>query len=122
MEATQGNARNVIKSGVKFVKDLPRDWKVTSIRTSTNRFFYQMVLPYMSLYAKSLGATSTELGIINSVGMGVGGLLGPFTGTLIDRMGPKKLYLVGIFLLATSYFIYAIAGSWTIIIVAMLCY
>ncbi len=121
MTATEATT-NAISRSIGFLKSLPRDWKITAIRTSFNRFFYQMVLPYLSLYTKALGASATELGMINSIGMGFAGLLGPFTGTLIDRMGPKRIYLFGITFLGLSYFIYGIAQSWPIIILAMLCY
>ncbi len=107
---------------VGFVGKQPRDWKVTAARTSVFRFFYQMLLPYLSIYTLALGATGTQLGIVNSVGMAVAGLLAPFTGWLIDRIGIKRIYLVGIALLAISWSIYGLAQSWPIIIIAMLAY
>ncbi|MBW2058024.1 MAG: MFS transporter [Deltaproteobacteria bacterium] len=91
-------------------------------RTSLSLFFYRMVLPYMSVYTRALGATGTELGIVNSVGMATGGLVGPFTGWMIDKIGVKKIYLVGILILAMSYLVYGAAQGWRIIIVAMIAY
>jgi MFS family permease len=105
-----------------FLTSQSRDWLVTSARTSTFRFFYQMVLPYLSVYTLALGATGTQLGLVNSIGMGVAGLLGPVTGWLIDRIGNKAIYLMGIILLIFSWFLYAVAQSWPIIIAAMLAY
>ncbi|NIS59188.1 MAG: MFS transporter [Proteobacteria bacterium] len=87
-----------------------------------HRFFYQMVLPYLSIYTMALGATGTQLGIVNSIGMGGAAMLSPFTGWLIDRIGTKRIYLVGIGLLALSFLTYGVAQSWPIIIVAMLAY
>ena len=54
--------------------------------------------------------------MVNTAGMGVAGLLSPFTGWLIDRIGTKGIYLTGISLLVISYLIYGVAHSWTIII------
>jgi len=54
--------------------------------------------------------------MVNTAGMGVAGLLSPFTGWLIDRIGTKRIYLTGISLLVISYLIYGVAHSWTIII------
>jgi len=51
--------------------------------------------------------------------MAIAGLVSPFTGWLIDRIGNKTIYLIGIGLLATSYLIFGLAQSWTIIIIAM---
>jgi len=79
-----------------------------------------MEYPYESVYVRALGATGTQLGIVNSIGMGIAGLVSPFSGWLIDRIGVKRIYLIGISLLAVSYLIYGIAQSWTIIIFAMI--
>jgi len=111
-----------ISRGYGFLKRQQRDWKVTVVRTSSALFFYQMVFPYVSVYAMALGATGTQLGIINSVGMGVAGLVAPLIGWLIDRIGVKRIYLIGIVLLAVSYLVYGLAQSWTIIIIAMVAY
>jgi len=111
-----------ISKGYGFLKRQQRDWKVTMVRSSAAMFFYRMVFPYVSVYAMALGATGTQLGIINSVGMGISGLVGPFTGWLIDRTGIKRIYLIGIVLLAVSYLVYGLAQSWTIIIIAMVAY
>jgi MFS family permease len=115
-------ANDTLSKGLGFLVNLPRDWKITALRTSIYRFFYQMVLPYISIYTIALGATGTQLGMVNSIGMGAAGMLGPFTGWLIDRIGTKKIYLAGIGLLAISYLSFGVAQSWPIIIVAMLTY
>ena len=83
---------------------------------------YGIAFPYVSVYAMALGATGTQLGIINSVGMGIAGLVGPFIGWLIDRIGVKRIYLIGIGVLAVSYLVYGLAQSWVIIIVAMVAF
>jgi ACDE family multidrug resistance protein len=111
-----------LSKGIGFFSRQNRDWKVSMTRTSLSLFFYQMVLPYISVYTRALGATGTQLGIVNSVGMGTGGLVGPLTGWLIDRVGVKRIYLVGIAMLALSYLIYGLAQGWGIIMAAMIAY
>jgi len=111
-----------ISRGYGFLKRQQRDWKVTVVRSSSAMFFYRMVLPYVSVYTMALGATGTQLGIVNSVGMGVAGLVSPFIGWLIDRIGVKRIYLIGIGVLTMSYLTYGLAQSWTIIIFAMVAY
>jgi len=122
MELSPAGARLAVQGGLKFLRDLPRDWDITAIRASIHRFFYQMVIPYMTIYTRSLGAGATDIGFINSVGMAFAGLLGPFTGTLIDRLGPKRVYLFGITLLTACWLTYALAQSWPVILVAQLAY
>jgi len=117
-----GKTFGAISRGYGFFRRQQRDWKVTVVRSSSAVFFYGIVFPYVSVYAMALGATGTQLGIINSIGMGVAGLLGPLIGWLIDRIGVKRIYLIGIGVLAVSYLVYGLAQSWTIIIIAMVAY
>jgi MFS family permease len=114
--------RLLSSKAVVFLKRQEWDWKITVIRTSLDRFAYQIVVPYLSLYIVALGATATELGIVNSFGMIAAGIIGPLTGWFIDRSGPKKIYLLGIGFLALSYLTYAIAQSWLITVFAMVAY
>jgi len=111
-----------ISKGVAFLRRQHHDWKITVARTSLFRFNDQMLFPYLSIYIVALGASATQLGIVNSAGMATAGLAGPLIGWLIDKIGAKTLYLLGIGFLAVSYFTYGIAQSWPIIIVAMLAY
>ena len=110
---------NAIAKGYGFLRRQQRDWKITVARSSLDRFTYQMVFPYQSVYTVGLGASATQLGIVNSVGMGIAGLVSPLTGWIIDRIGTKTIYLVGIALLVISYLSYGLAQNWTIIIIAM---
>ncbi|MFC1952656.1 MFS transporter [Chloroflexota bacterium] len=121
MQATSTVVGAVAK-GLNFLKKQQRDWKITVIRTNTSMFLYRLVFPYLSIYIIELGASATQLGIVNSIGMIAAGFVGPFTGTLIDRIGAKKVYLFAIFMVALSYFTYGIAQNWMIVIIAMMAY
>ena len=81
-----------------------------------------MVFPYLSIYIVALGATATQLGLVNSLGMIAAGLFAPLAGWFIDRIGPKKIYLLGIGMLAISYLTYGISQSWMMTIIAMVAY
>ncbi len=105
-----------------FLKRQPRDWKITVVRTSLDRFAYQLIFPYLSIYIVALGATATELGMVNSFGMMAAGIISPLTGWSIDRSGPKKIYLLGIGFLGVSYLTYGVAQSWLITVLAMVAY
>lgn len=107
---------------IAFLKRQMRDWQVTVLRTSMDRLAYQMVLPYLSIYIVALGASKTQLGLIISLGMVLGGLIAPFVGWCIDQMGPKKIYLAGIGMLAIAYLTYGLAHAWTMAFGAMLAY
>lgn len=102
-----------------FWKAQNKDWRVTVIRTSLERLGYKMVLPYISLFIILLGATKTQLGLITSFGMFVMALVGPYMGTLIDRNGPKKIYMVGILVLMGCYLAFASAKVWQVAALGM---
>jgi len=105
-----------------FIKRQQRDWKITVIRMSLDKLSYQIVFPYLSIYIVALGASITQLGFVNSLGMLAGGLFAPLTGWFIDRSGPKKVYLLGIGLIAISYLAYGLAMNWLLTIIAMVAY
>jgi MFS family permease len=113
---------NSLSRSVKFFTRQDSDWKISALRTNVTMFLYRLVLPYLAVYTMALGATGTQLGIINSVGMAVAAVLGLLGGGLIDRIGVKKIYLIGIVILAASYLIYGLAGTWPILIIAMVAY
>ena len=115
-------ATGLLGDGRAFLNRQQRDWKVTVIRTSLDKFAYQMIFPYLSIYIVALGATGTQLGIVNSIGMIVAGACGPFTGGLIDRIGPKRIYLIGIGCMAFSYLTFSLAQHWELTILAMMGY
>jgi len=113
---------NFLYSNLLFLKRQQRDWKITVIRTSLDKFAYQIVFPYLSIYIMALGASGLQLGIVNSIGMIAAGLCGPYTGLLIDRIGPKKIYLIGIGVISASYLCFGLAQSWETTILAMVGY
>ncbi|MFC1935443.1 MFS transporter [Chloroflexota bacterium] len=118
MGAGKATLGAVLKA-VGFVGRQQRDWKTTLVRSSLHRFVYQMVFPYMSIYTVALGATATQLGIVNTTGMLVAAVFSLLTGWLIDRTGVKTIYLIAIGLLTLSYLTYGVAQGWVIIIISM---
>ena len=112
----------LVGRAASFVKRRPRDFKVVAVRNGLQQFLYQLTFPYQSIYTVALGANSVQLGLVNSVGMGIGGVVSPFTGWLIDRYGVKGIYLAGLVLLALSPLIYAVAHTWAIVIAGMALY
>jgi MFS family permease len=121
-EQTANPLSAFLYKNISFLKRQQRDWKVTVLRTSLDKFAYQIVFPYLSIYIVALGATGAQLGMVNSIGMIVAGLCGPFTGWLIDRIGPKRIYLSGIAVISASYLVYGLAPNWETTIIAMIGY
>lgn len=122
VERSNGPLPAFLGNALSFLKRQQRDWKITVLRTSLDKLAYQMAFPYLSIYIVALGATGTQLGIVNSIGMIIAGFCGPLTGWLIDRIGPKKIYLIGIGFMAVSYLTYGLAKNWGATLIAMVGY
>jgi MFS family permease len=108
---------NVVARAVHFISRQPRNWKVTACRASIDKCSYQMVFPYLSVYISLLGATGTQLGVINSAGMVASAVLGLLAGGAVSRVGTKKVYSAGVALVALSYLVTGLARSWIIALV-----
>jgi MFS family permease len=85
---------NVISRGFKFYIKQDRDWRITAIRSNLAMFLYKTVLPYVSIYVMALGATGTQLGIVNSIGMIVAGIFGPLGGWLTGLVSRRFTFSV----------------------------
>jgi MFS family permease len=70
-----------------------------------------MRVPILPLFARDLGATTVEVGIINASYLLVAGILSLPLGILSDRIGRKHLASVGAFLLASISFLLAFSRT-----------
>src|SRR6478736_6759180 len=57
---------------------------------------------YLVAYIEEFGWTRAETSLAYSVSQLVGGVSSPFVGVLVDRLGPRRLLLLGSFLLILS--------------------
>lgn len=73
-------------------------------RTATSWFFSTYVL-----FLQSIGLSLLEANLLNTIFMSISTVLDPFTGNWGDRMGQKKIYLLGILFWVTGNFTYGLA-------------
>ncbi len=73
---------------------------------------------YFSLYARSLGATNLQVGLISSISSLVLGFSRLFGGYLCDVIGRKRLIVQMTFTLAITRLLFSIAKDWTWLLVA----
>jgi MFS family permease len=104
---------------VEFVKRQQKPFKVNMVRASAGAFLNSLTKQYRSIYILRLGATPFQLGLVNSIG-GIGGtVISPPIGWLADKHGIRKIFLLGIPIMALSSLLFAIASDWTATIPAM---
>ena len=116
--ATQNAAGSVIRRAIRFIGRQKHNYRVAIARSSANNFLLNLTAQYDSIYTVALGADPVELGTISSIGNGIGALISTPIGWLMDRYGLKRLYILGMVLMAGSALVFALAPGWQAIIAA----
>ncbi len=97
-----------------------RNFSVIVARQAFYTFLVGLTSPYESIYVVALGASTVQLGLVNSIGNAVSALVAVPAGWLVNRFGIKHYFLAGISLLALATLIFAVAPAWTWIVGAVL--
>ncbi len=71
-----------------------------------------IIYPYFSLYILALGGTSTEIGLINGLGIIAGMFLYPVGGYIADRSGRVRLVGYSTVLYTATFLFFVFAGNW----------
>lgn len=85
-------------------------------------FGSHMRLPVVPLYARSLGASTVQVGMINSAFMLMAGLLSLPLGIVSDRIGRKRLAAGGVLVLALTSFLLYFSRSPLQLVAVYLCF
>lgn len=72
---------------------------------------FGIIIPILPFYAEQLGASPTELGFLMAIYSVMQLVFAPMWGRISDRIGRKPVILIGIFGLAISFFLMAIASQ-----------
>ena len=78
-------------------------------------FSTSIIYPFFSLYILALGGSSTEIGLISSLGLIAGMVLYPLGGYIADRAGRVKLIGYSTFLYAFAHLFFVFATNWQMI-------
>lgn len=90
---------------------------VKALESSMNGWFF----PIYALFVLSKGLSLFELNLLNTVFMTVSSVLNPITGVLGDRIGQKKVYLIGILFWAGGTFVYGLGETFLAFAFAEFC-
>ncbi len=105
----------------RFVGGLPKNLKVMMARSSIANFVAN-VNPYSSLYVIALGATASQLGLLNSASLALSSLVTLLTGWISDRRDRKTIYLAGALAGVLVPLLYAAAPGWSWLVPAFILY
>lgn len=103
-----------------FILRQERNFKIVLARRAVHNFLWKLTYQYESIYIVSLGADPVQLGSLRSVGNGFSSLISVPVGWLIDRYDLKKVFLLGIAVLAGAALLYASAPHWMMLFPAVI--
>jgi len=112
--------RQPMGRALDFLRHQPRNFNVIVARQAFYTFLTGLTSPYESIYVVALGASTVQLGLVNSIGNATSALIAAPAGWLVNRFGVKRYFLLGIALLALATLVFAVAPAWTWIVGAML--
>ena len=104
----------------KFFKELDRRVKVAITGTGIQNWSQSFSSQYNQLYARDLGAEYVEIGLLNSIGAAITSIVSVPLGWAAEKYSVKKVLLLGLACAVVSAIIYASAGSWWILIPAII--
>lgn len=93
-----------------------RNFIVISIINLLIFFSFQMLLPTLPIYIERLGGEKSVIGLINGIFVISAVAIRPFSGMLLDRLGRKKVFLVGLIIFILSVFSYSLFSVISIIL------
>lgn len=91
---------------------------VVIIAIFTDMLMYGLVVPFLPIYAESLGASQSEIGLLFASYAIALFVATPIFGALADRIGRKKLLVFGLLGLALTTMVFAFASSFWVLVLA----
>jgi MFS family permease len=110
---------SLIGRAISFVKRQEKPFKVNMLRASFQQLFISLTQQYQPIFIVGLGADPFQLGLVNSIGGVACAVISLPTGWLADRYGIRKMFLLGIPLVAVGSLIFFLSRDWLMIIPAL---
>ena len=104
---------------IGFVKRQEKPFKVNMVRASFQHLFTSLTQQYESIFIVGLGADPFQLGLVNSFGGVASSLISLPTGCLADRYSIRRMFMLGIPLVAVGSLIFFLSQDWLMIIPAL---
>ncbi|MFB0558876.1 MAG: MFS transporter, partial [Candidatus Bathyarchaeia archaeon] len=110
----------MLKSHLNFLKELDGRVRVAIAGTGIQNLGQSLSGQYNQLYARDLGAGYVEIGSLNSVGAAVTSIISVPLGWAAEKYSVKRVLLLGLACAMASAAIYALAGSWWVLVPAII--
>jgi MFS family permease len=107
---------------LSFIGRQSSQFKLMLWRRALHGIASNLSIQYNSIFATYLGASSTQLGSLHTVGNAIGALVSVPAGWVIDYYSIKGIFLLSTAFLAGSSLLYFIAPHWTWLFAAIILY
>ena len=112
-----------VKKGVSgfrsFLDRQSHNYRMLLVRGGGNNFLYNLTGNYSSIYTKELGANDVTIGMLSSISAFVSMIISLPAGWVSDNYNLRKVLGVGMVMQILMVALYAFAGGWEWILVAM---
>jgi len=109
-----------VKGGIGFFTRQNRSFKTNIPRAATNNFLYKLTQQYQPIYITALGANSVQLGFVNGIGGLAAASIAMPTGWLVDRYGPRRIFIAATTTMAVASLLFALSNDWLMTIPALI--
>jgi len=110
----------VFERVASFMKRQERPFKVNMVRAGFQYFLTCLIQQYQPIYIVGLGANPLQLGFVVGIGGIAGAAISMPAGWLADRYGIRRMFLLGLPLVALGSLIFALSPNWLMTIPALL--
>lgn len=93
-----------------------KNFIITTLVTFLLFFGFQMLLPILPIFAKSIGADESTIGMVTGIFVVSAISIRPITGIMLDRIGRKSIFLIGLIIFIISVLSYNFISSLAIIL------
>jgi len=110
----------VFESFLRFFRRLDGRIKVAMSGAAVQYWSQAFSGQYNQLYARELGADYVQIGSLNSIGAGITSIVSVPLGWATENCGVRRILLLGFACAIISAAVYALAGSWWILVAAVI--
>lgn len=79
-------------------------------------FSFQMLLPTLPLYIKELGGSNSVIGLVTGIFVVSSVIIRPISGLLLDKLGRKKVFVIGLIIFILSVLSYSVFSVISVIL------
>src|SRR5687768_10749688 len=103
---------------MRLIPPLSRDGWLLFATNGVRLFAYGFVAVVLGLYLKELGLPAWAIGVVFTAAIGGGGVMTGLLSAIADRLGRRKVLVLGAVLMALAGLVFAVTDNWLVLAAA----